>query len=316
LVRGPAAAEVLISEARAAFNHHIRDDIYPGDARAALRNDFRALRREYACTIELNRQNCYELTDLGHLALLDLPDEDLDALAFLLANFSETSLPNAAQVDALLDRIIALLPGERRPRFERLARQVRLDYPRPSGAAADHVLTLIQRAVRRQQISFAYRSSYAEGHTVVQHRVAPYALFFRDGHSYLDAFCLACGLPDLADRYVTYRVDRLVVGSLVLLPDQLPSVAPPRPRFTLRYTLAAPVARQRDVALWFDDSVVVFQDDGSALISARTGDLWQARQILLRYREHCHVLEPPELITMMRESIQRMAQLYDEGATA
>jgi predicted DNA-binding transcriptional regulator YafY len=50
--------------------------------------------------------------------------------------------------------------------------------------------------------------------------------------------------------------------------------------------------------------------DGSAIIRAQTSDLWQARQILLRYREHCRVLEPPELIALMRESIERMAELY------
>jgi hypothetical protein len=50
--------------------------------------------------------------------------------------------------------------------------------------------------------------------------------------------------------------------------------------------------------------------DGSAIISAQTSDLWQARQILLRYRKHCRVLESPELIELMRERIERMARMY------
>ncbi|WP_254151193.1 WYL domain-containing protein [Candidatus Chloroploca mongolica] len=90
----------------------------------------------------------------------------------------------------------------------------------------------------------------------------------------------------------------------------LPPLAPPRPVFRLHYTLDAVVARQRDVALWFPQSSVTFHADGSADVSAETHDLWQARQILVRYREHCIVHEPPELVTMMREASLAMAARY------
>ena len=33
-------------------------------------------------------------------------------------------------------------------------------------------------------------------------------------------------------------------------------------------------------------------------------ELWR------RYREHCRVLEPPELVAMMRASVERLAELY------
>jgi predicted DNA-binding transcriptional regulator YafY len=55
---------------------------------------------------------------------------------------------------------------------------------------------------------------------------------------------------------------------------------------------------------------VTFLPDGSAEISAEVSDLWQARQILLRYREHCTVLEPAELVQMMRESVTLLQERY------
>ncbi|HMQ32728.1 MAG TPA: WYL domain-containing protein [Chloroflexaceae bacterium] len=314
LVRGPADAATLIADTRRFFNQSDdAEDIYPRDARAALRHDMAALRDEFECAISLDAKGRYAIADYGRLALLDLPDEDLEALAFLLSNFSESSLPNAGRVDALLDRIIALLPPERQGGLPRPARDVRLDYPSPSRSVAPHTLERVRRAMGRQQLGFAYRSAYAEGESVVLHRVAPYGLIFRDGHHYLDAYCHDCGDPALRPRYRLYRLDRIVEDSVRALPDVLPPIPPARPSYRLRYTLAPAVARQQDVALWFPGSLARFLPDGSAEITAETGDLWQARQILLRYREHCLVLEPPELVAMIRESVAAMAGRYGLG---
>lgn len=311
LVRGPADAAAIIADTRRFFNQSDdAEDIYPADERAALRHDLAALRDEFECVITLDRQGRYAIEEYGRLALLDLPDDDLEALAFLLSNFSESNLPNAGRVDALLDRIIALLPPERQRGLPRPARDVRLDYPSPSRSVASHTLTWVRRALGRQQLSFAYRSAYATGESAVLHRVAPYSLLFRDGHHYLDAFCHDCGDPTIKARYRLYRLDRIVEDSVRVLHDTLPPLPPPRPRYRLRYTLGPDVARQQDVALWFPESVARFQSDGSAEVTAETSDLWQARQILLRYREHCLVLEPPELVAMMREALTAMMDRY------
>jgi predicted DNA-binding transcriptional regulator YafY len=311
LVRGPADAAALIADARAAFNaSDDPEDIYPADARAALRHDLAAIRADFGCVIELGPDGRYAIADYGDLALLDLPDEDLEALAFLLSVFRESSLPNAGRVDALLDRIVALLPGGRQGGIARPGREVRIDGPAPSRSVDPHLLDRLRAQLGRQRISFAYRSSYAEGDAVVVHTVTPYGLVFRDGHHYLDAYCHDCGQPEIRPRYRLYRVDRMVADSLRALPDVASPLAPRRERHRLRYLLGPAVARQRDIALWFPGSSVSFLPDGSAEIEAETTDLWQARQILLRYREHCRVLEPPELVALLRESAARLWEAY------
>ncbi len=312
LVAGPADAATLIAATRAAFNQSDDvEDIYPGDARAALRHDLAALRDEFACVID-RVGGSYQLSDYGRLALLDLPDEDLEALAFLLSTFDDASMPNASRVAALLDRVVSLLPAERRRGLPRPPRDVRFDLPRPSRSLTPATLARVRRALGRQQLRFAYQSSFVSAETVVVHRVAPYGLIFRDGHHYLDAFCYDCGDPLISPRYRLYRLDRIVADSLCSLPETIPppEVAPPRPRYRLRYTLGPPVARQRDLALWFPAGEVHFLPDGSAEVHGECSDLWQARQILLRYREHCVVHEPPELVAMIRESVARMAEVY------
>lgn len=306
LIRGPATADELIDEARACFDN----EIYPPDARAALRHDLAALREAFECEIARGPDGRYAVVEYGRLALLDLPERDLEALSFLTNMFDESPLPNAGQVSALLDRIKALLPAPRRHWLERSGRPLHLDVPRPSAGPDAALVERLRGALGQRFASFLYRSSFASDGTLVTHRVAPYELLFRDGHTYLEAFCHECPIREVQGRYVLYRVDRIVPESLQLHPTQLNVGPPPRLRYRLRYRLAPEVARQRDIALWFPQSEVRFEDDGSAEILAETTDLWQARQILLRYREHCLVLEPAELAAMLRESAERIAQLY------
>lgn len=305
LVRGPADAATMIARIRDSFD----DEIYPADARAALRHDLAALRNEFECVIE-REGTTYHLRDYGRLALLDLPDPDLEALSFLVASFAESPLPNAGQVDALLRRVAGLLPPERRRLLERSGAPLRLDTPRPSAGPDPALVERLRGSLGKQFVSILYRSSYADDGVLVEHRVAPYDLIFREGHTYLDAFCHDCPIREVQGRYVLYRADRIVPDSLRLHPTQLNHGPPPRRRYPLRYTLSPQVARQRDVALWFPESILRFTPEGAAEITAETSDLWQARQILLRYREQCRVHEPDELVVMMRESIARMAEVY------
>ncbi len=306
LVRGPADAETLIAAARAAFD----PEIYPPQARAALRHDLAALRDAFACVIVRGEDGHYAIAEYGRLALLDLPDPDLEALSFLASMFDESPMPNASHVRTLLDRIEALLPAERRLQHARAGRPMRVETPRPSSGPDAALVERLRGALGRRFISFLYRSSYAQDGTLVTHRVAPYELIFREGHTYLDAFCHECPIREVEGHYILYRADRIVADSLQLHPTQLNLGPPPRRRYPLRYRLGPQVARQRDIALWFPGSIVHFCADGSAEVTAETTDLWQARQILLRYREACQVLEPPELIALLRESVQRMAAVY------
>jgi len=309
LIRGPAAAATLIGAAREALG----DEIYPAAATAALRHDFAALRNEFECVIHRDAHNVYTLDDLGRLAVLDLPDPELDALAFLRATFAAGGLPNAPQVQALLQRVCALLPEDRRRQLAGSPAYPRLAHPTATSGPAAAVLATVRRAVGQQQLEFTYASPYLPAGETEWHRVAPYDLVYRDGHIYLEAYCYESSTPRLATRTIDYRLDRIASAGLRVLPARLPPGRMPRPSYALRYWLSPHVAHQHDILLWFPESALEFAADGSVLVTARITDLWQARQVLLGYREHCRVLAPPELVDLMRESVTRLAQLYKDG---
>jgi len=304
LTRGPAGAATLIAGARAALGA----DIYPPDFWQALAHDLAALRAEFGCAITY-QQDIYRLEDMGTLALLDVPDDELQALAFLIGTVGVEPWPHAAAVGRLLARVRLLLPAARRGDLAGLRAQPQLPVPAGVAAVAESILQTVQRAVARQQIGFSYHSPYSGDAAVETHQVAPYALLYRDGYLYLDGYCYESSVAKLRRRWVRYRLDR-IAGGVTLLPYPLPPTAPAHPVYTIRYQLSPAAAHQQYVAEWFAQTTVQFQADGAAVVTAETSDLWQARQILLRYREHCRVLEPPELIELMRDSVARMAQLY------
>ena len=73
------------------------------------------------------------------------------------------------------------------------------------------------------------------------------------------------------------------------------------------------VARRRDVAAYFPNTQISYHDDGSASVTATVTNLWQARQILLRYGDACVVSEPPELVALFRATARGLSALYADS---
>ena len=312
LLRSPLTRDELI----AAVNQEMQGEAYVGDMASALKHDLDALKDEYGCRIAYQRQSKrYALEDLGDLALLDLPDACLEALAFLEQSFPEgAALPEHASIRDLLDRVLLLLTSERRQQQQSRRAVLSLQISHSTTRIEPAVIATVKRAIiQRQELRFDYRSPRADAATI-RHRVAPYEIIFRpEGHAYLDATLLEVTPRDPAAPIpspVHYRLDRMVPGSLEILPTVLPPLRPQPPAYILRYRLDPAVARRRDVAPHFPNTAIVYHDDGSATVTALTTNLWQARQTLLRYGSACTVQEPAELVELFRSAIQGMAANY------
>src|SRR4051794_28917892 len=103
LLREPMRSGDLIAAVRMTLG----EEGYPEAAASALKHDFDALKSEYGCRINYQRSTgCYALGDLGELALLDLPDNCMEALAFLESSFpAGAGLPEHSGIRELLERI-------------------------------------------------------------------------------------------------------------------------------------------------------------------------------------------------------------------
>lgn len=311
LLRGPASSAELI----AAVDAELGQQGYPEAAAAALKHDFDALKGEYGCSIVYDRPTrCYLLVDLGELALLDLPDPCMEALAFLEASFPEGSgLPEHANLRELLERVVLLLPPARQLQHRRRRSTIRLGVGRGAGRIDPDTLTVVKHAVeQRRELAFDYLSTF-DGERPRRHRVAPYGITFRpEGHGYLDATVLEVAPRggEVIHAAIDYRLDRIVAGTAEVLPTVLPPIRATPPSYPLRYTLVPQVARRRDVATYFPNTRIAYLDDGSAEVTATVSNLWQARQILLRYGDACRVHEPSELVALFRKTAQGLSELY------
>jgi predicted DNA-binding transcriptional regulator YafY len=209
--------------------------------------------------------------------------------------------------------VLRLLPAGRQAQHQRQRAAMRLTLPGGGGRIDPAVLASVKRAVdERRELSFAYWSTF-DVDAPRRHRVAPYGIFFRpEGHCYLDATLLEV-LPaggETTHAAIDYRLDRIVPGTAQVLPRMLPPIRPQPKPFTLRYHLLAVVARRRDVAAYFPNTRISYHDDGSATVTATVTNLWQTRQILLRYGSACEVLAPSELVALFRQTAEGLIDIY------
>lgn len=312
LLRGQARKEQLL----ACVQQEMGSEGYPHAASSALKHDLDTLKHEYGCVLHYDRSTgMYVLESLGTLTLLDLPDECMEALSFLETSFPpDSGLSEYTNIRALIDRILLLLPPEHRDQMSHHESTVRMSFATISFAAIDQtVLQMIKRAIKRHQcLEFDYLSTFDE-HEPRRHRVAPYAIFFSpEGHGYLDATLLHVAPAGDEPRYaaINYRINRIVTGSVLILPDVVPPERPQPATYLLQYRLVPVVARRRDVAAYFPNTHITYNPDGSAFVTASVTNLWQTRQILLRYGTGCEVLAPPELIVLFRDTARGLAEIY------
>lgn len=308
LFRSDCATSDLIEAVNLELNH----DGYPPAANMALKHDLDALKHEYNCTIRFDRKtSCYRLLSVGDFAILDLTNDSLDALNFIDKNFPDDNVLAAfINVQKLLRQIKMLIPNEVKPRGN-----VPLSFRNPGRQITEvdkRTYQIIRKAIENKQLlMFDYTSNF-ELYDSRRHTVAPYEVFFRDGHAYLDAVVHAVTPAGhvVSNDSVEYRLDRMTRGSTKILPTSIPPIRPAQTRHSLVYILGPEVARRRDLATFFNETTITYNADGSATVAAIVSNLWTTRQILLRYGNACIVTSPPELVQMFRNTVTQMAINY------
>src|SRR5262245_57455102 len=185
-----------------------------------------------------------------------------------------------------------------------------------SGRIDATVLASVKRAIaERRELTFSYWSTF-DVDAPRRHRVAPYGIFFRpEGHGYLDATLLEV-IPagsETIHAVVDYRLNRIVPGTAKLLPRVLPPSRPHPRTYVLRYDLLPALAGRRYIVSYNPNTQIAYHDDGSSTITATVTNLWQTRQILLRYGTACEVLGPPELVALFRQTAVGLVAIYGKN---
>lgn len=314
LQRGPATQEELIS----AVCKQLELEVY-GQAKSQasikrFHNDLQRLRDRLGIEISFDHKNgVYILASLGSLALLDLPDPALDAIAFLTETF-DAQAPHHDEIRLLLDTLTGFLSDERRRDLAHQRSLLQIDLKRTD---ADEINPrtqekIEQACIERRRLEFLYGSPSQQDQQPRCHEVEPYELIYRRKHYYLRAFCLYTDGPRgkrIQERVFYYRLGRIVPDSVKLLPQTMPPVPRRVPKYPVRYELKPKIAR-KGVTHHFDDMEVEMREDGSALVQGYTDDVFWASRELLYYGAGCRVLGGSEMLREMHRLVEGMAKVY------
>lgn len=260
--------------------------------RYQFRNDLRALRL-LSCDIRCDLHTRFYTWHNSPFGL-SFTQEKLTTFALLLNTFNETTILHAHDIQALLRYLIERLPEEQQKVLANQRGAFSIDLHETTDYRNADQLTIqrIERAIaRKQQLQFTYRSP-REGQER-RHVIEPQLLIFEHGHVYLYGWSIN------HEQRLQFRLDYIIPGSAEILNI---SVLPGRPSpvsYTLKYRLS-PIIARNGVSQHFPGQQVETHPDGSATVTARITDLFNARRTLLSYGENCTVLEPPKLVEQLR----------------
>jgi predicted DNA-binding transcriptional regulator YafY len=284
------------------YDHASDSAVIARQQRYQFRNDVQALRK-LSCDIRCDRRSgsyVWHNSPFG----LGLTQEQLTTFALLLNTFNETMMIHADEIKALLNFFVERLPQEQQKQLARHRYPFSIDLHETTDYhnADAHNIQRIELAIERsRQLKFAYRS-LREGKEHV-HVIEPQPLVFERGHVYLNGWSPEFG------KSLRFRLDYILPGSADVLPTQIAQSRPSPVSYVLRYQLSPEIARN-GVSKHFLEQQVESRPDGSATVTARITDLFDARRILLSYGENCTVLEPPELLKQMRKVAADFSKKY------
>jgi len=266
-----------------------------------FRLDLKVLRLQYKIEYD-SKTKRYGLLDAPFS--LSLHQKQLVALAMILQTFDEKTFPYAGDIQDLLTSLLDQLPDDQRKAVVDQSLALNIEFAERTNYSSLDPSTLYEvgkAIMRRHHLVFTYRSPREgkERHHVIE----PRPLSFKNGHVYLHGWSLD------RDKEFLFRLDYILPGTAKMLPTPTQRTRPAPRTYLLRYRLT-PVLARNGVSKRFPDQQVEPHPDGSATVTAQITDLFEARQIVLKYGENCLVESPPELVEQMRVVAAHFAQTY------
>ncbi|MCI0396689.1 MAG: WYL domain-containing protein [Chloroflexi bacterium] len=319
--QGPAKKGELLASVYAAEG----EDAYGYATGKALNKKFEAdcrrIRENLYVNLRYTPQAGGYTIDALDRPLLDLPDTQLQTLAFLAETFRPET-PHALEVQQLIDTLLPWLAPERRRVVERARGLLDVDLRRRDhdDIAPDVWATVQEAYSARQQLQFDYLSSQHDDPLPRQHIVEPWEYYFdtERGHYYLRGYCLFNDGPNgpwHPNTYIYYRLGRILPGTARVLPTRLPPMPRAARRYRVVYELAPAIARlglSRRPEL-VGDVTNQEMDGGWVRVEGQTEDLFRLSRNLLYYGANCRVLGGPELAQQIRTLVADLVGIYGLG---
>ncbi len=280
-------------------------------------NDRERLRNQLYVSVRYDKEAKGYMMSGWKRPLLNLPDDDIETLAFLADTF-QPDAPKSTEVHQLIERLVGWLPPKRQKLVQRIAGQqptadLRL---RDSEEIAPDVWDkLLEAWQAKQEVKFDYLSSRHEDGRFRHHHVQPWDLYFTDrGHYHLRGYCLFHDGPSgpwEPRDYRNYRLSRVVSGSVKILPQKMGIRPFGRPREVI-FEIAPEIGRfgvsQRKELI--GEPTVTVQENGWTRVEGKTHEVFDLARNLLYYGANCRVLGGQELLREMEKLVAGLVDIY------
>jgi len=309
LHKGPHRRDEIIAtldrEHLLLYDHAVDPKTRARQQQYLFRHDLDALRLHFQIRHD-HKNKHYWLVETPFGLALD--QKRLAAFAMMFHTFAEKTFPYANDIQDLLAFVLSRLPDDQQKVVVKQRLALSIDFSERTDYSSLDPSTLIEveRAIlRSHQLAFTYRSP-REGKER-RHVIEPKPLSFKNGHVYLHGWSVDY------DKELHFRLDYILPGTAKML--HTPQRPRPAPRaYLLRYRLT-PILARNGVSQHFADQQVEPHPDGSVTVTAQITDLFEARQIILKYGENCVVESPPELVEQMCVVAAHFAQTYLTSGT-
>ncbi len=315
LMRGDTPASELI----AIIEQHDSDLVTadPEILQSRLEADISRLRKNLKCEINyIHPEKVYRFISLD-TALLDLPEDAIQGLAFLQKTFSADETPHREQVMQLINQVLTLLPQERVKEVTRARGLLEIDLrSRDSKPIDAQILERVTLACNtHNEIEFVYRSPKQADEQPRTHRVEPMRCFLDPvrRHYLLEAYYLEVNGPFgriLKEGVRSYRLERM--SDVHTLPKRFIPRQHRRTGVEIVYILRPKIARLRDVTEYIPNSIISYLPDDSARIEAISYNLFIDLRSLLHYGANCEVIGGDEARREMKALVAAMNQVYKQ----
>jgi predicted DNA-binding transcriptional regulator YafY len=282
-----------------------------------IREDIKFMRDRFDAPIESTKARGYYYTDLDwRLPTVPLTQGELFALtlgARMLGAYAGSAY--AAELKGAIGRLAERLPEQVYVDLQQLAREnVLIRVGGELNLDADVWQVLEQACQRKNRVWMRYGTP---GKDISSREIDPYVLHFSRNNPYVTGWCHLRG----AVRW--FRVDRIVEVELRSETFEVDSTFDRDAHFAHAFQHEVGGVPQ-EMAIWFDvrtapyirerkwhpTQMIENHEDGSLTLRFVVRGLNEVKRWVLYYGAGAKVLDPPELVAMMRQELQGMANKY------
>ncbi|MDD3049981.1 MAG: WYL domain-containing protein [Candidatus Cloacimonetes bacterium] len=181
---------------------------------------------------------------------------------------------------------------------------------------SNNISLIMENIINCRKISFKYDSIYSQKEK--SHTVSPLALKFFNNNFYLAAHSAKYGqvLIFAVNRISDLKPTDKIQDHVKFNPEEFFNAGfgiNAGDKFTVKLKFSKQIAQYISERRWHENQKIALCKDGSIILTLQAKSLPEMTKFVLSFRDNVKVLEPEILITEVKQTIKKVAELYEDS---